>query len=123
MGGGSTNEPAWLRGDSLFFHYSGHGSRLHDDNGDEASGWDDALVPLDYETRGLILDDEVFVRLCAPLQAGVQLTCVMDCCHSATILDLPYIFKASTGSLEAVSAGSLYSTEPNADFNLDAIQG
>eukprot|EP00746_Dinoflagellata_sp_MGD_P081325 gnl/MRDRNA2_/MRDRNA2_32358_c0_seq1.p1 gnl/MRDRNA2_/MRDRNA2_32358_c0~~gnl/MRDRNA2_/MRDRNA2_32358_c0_seq1.p1 ORF type:complete len:362 (+),score=62.52 gnl/MRDRNA2_/MRDRNA2_32358_c0_seq1:85-1170(+) len=120
------DEVSWLvqdagEGDSLFFHYSGHGSRMPDDNGDEASGWDDALVPLDYESRGLIRDDEVFVRLCAPLKAGVQMTCVMDCCHSATILDLPYIFKASTGSLEAVSNGSLFSTQPNPDFNLDAV--
>lgn len=120
------DEVRWLvqdacPGDSLFFHYSGHGSQMPDDNGDEASGFDQALVPLDYESRGLMRDDEVFVRLCAPLQAGVQLTCVMDCCHSATILDLPYIFKANTQSLQAVNDGSMPTTEPNPDFNLDAI--
>lgn len=34
-------------GDSLFVHYSGHGSQLPDDNGDEADGYDETLVPVD----------------------------------------------------------------------------
>lgn len=108
-------------GDSLFFHYSGHGSRMPDDNGDEADGWDEALVPLDYESVGLIRDDEVFLRLVAPLPAGVQLTCVMDCCHSGTILDLPYLFRANTDSLQAVNDGSLSTMQANPGFDIDAV--
>lgn len=29
-----------------------------------------------------------------PMKAGVFVTSVMDCCHSGTVLDLPYTFKA-----------------------------
>merc|ERR1719386_252614 len=36
-------------GDSLFFHYSGHGTSLADDDGDEEDGQDEALVPVDFQ--------------------------------------------------------------------------
>lgn len=81
-------------GDSVFCHYSGHGGRLRDDNGDEEDGYDETLVPLDYSSAGQIRDDELFVTLVGAMPAGVALTCLMDCCHSGTVLDLPYKFKA-----------------------------
>lgn len=81
-------------GDSVFCHYSGHGGRLQDDNGDEADGYDETLVPLDYESAGQIRDDDLFKILVGAMPAGVTLTCLMDCCHSGTVLDLPYKFKA-----------------------------
>lgn len=81
-------------GDALFCHYSGHGAKIEDDNGDEADGFDETLVPIDYEKAGMIRDDDLFDILIRPLQEGVSLFCLMDCCHSGTVLDLPYIFKA-----------------------------
>ena len=33
-------------GDVVFCHYSGHGGRLRDDNGDEEDGFDETLIPL-----------------------------------------------------------------------------
>lgn len=92
-------------GDSLFFHYSGHGASVEDNDGDEADGMDEALCPVDYERAGFLRDDEVFVHLVKPLGEGVQLTCVMDCCHSGTIMDLPYMFRADVNSLDAVANG------------------
>lgn len=41
-------------GDSLFIHYSGHGSQVKDVSGDEASGYDQTMVPVDYQQAGQV---------------------------------------------------------------------
>eukprot|EP00923_Selenidium_pygospionis_P000172 GHVN01000304.1.p1 GENE.GHVN01000304.1~~GHVN01000304.1.p1 ORF type:complete len:103 (+),score=20.99 GHVN01000304.1:387-695(+) len=46
-------------GDSLFFHYSGHGTRVPDLDGDEEDGFDEALVPLDFKKSEMLIDDIV----------------------------------------------------------------
>lgn len=82
-------------GDRLFLHYSGHGSWIKDQNGDEEDGRDEVLVPLDYDKNGLIVDDdlrEILVDVCE----GVKLYCVFDCCHSGTMLDLRYKYKSKS---------------------------
>ena len=81
-------------GDAVFLHYSGHGGKLRDDNNDDADGYDETLVPLDYESAGQIRDDTLFSTLIGPMPSGVTVTSVMDCCHSGTVLDLPYVFIA-----------------------------
>ena len=80
-------------GDAIFLHYSGHGTKVRDSSGDEDDGYDEALVPVDYNESGLINDDDLFEILIAPLPDNVHMVSLMDCCHSGTILDLPYIFK------------------------------
>lgn len=82
-------------GDAIFCHYSGHGTKIRDDdNEEEGDGYDEALVPVDYnEGAGVLRDDELYDVLIRPLPQGTTMTCVMDCCHSGTVLDLPYVFK------------------------------
>lgn len=41
----------------------------------------------------MLRDDDLFDILIEPLPEGVCMFSLMDCCHSGTILDLPYIFK------------------------------
>eukprot|EP00758_Cryptobia_borreli_P004057 Tbor_TRINITY_DN4154_c0_g1::TRINITY_DN4154_c0_g1_i1::g.26496::m.26496 len=77
-------------GDVLFFHYSGHGSRTRDLDGDEEDGYDETLVPVDHETAGAIIDDDIFEIMVRRLPGGVRMTCVMDCCHSGSLMDLPF---------------------------------
>ena len=48
-------------GDAFFFHFSGHGSRVKDTDGDEADGWDETICPVDYDRAGMIVDDVRFV--------------------------------------------------------------
>ncbi|CAM9023681.1 unnamed protein product [Wickerhamomyces anomalus] len=78
--------------DSLFFHYSGHGSQQEDTDGDEEDGIDETIVPLDFEKNGQIVDDELHARLVPPLKPGVRLTALFDSCHSGSVLDLPYTY-------------------------------
>ncbi|KLO12326.1 hypothetical protein SCHPADRAFT_426211 [Schizopora paradoxa] len=81
--------------DSLFFHFSGHGTQIKDLDGDEIDGYDEAIVPLDSEDEkngGYIIDDEMHKILIRPLPAGCRLTALVDSCNSGTALDLPYIY-------------------------------
>ncbi|RKP10957.1 peptidase C14, caspase domain-containing protein [Thamnocephalis sphaerospora] len=89
-------------GDSLFLHYSGHGATAEDMDGDEKDGQDETIVPLDYQTAGMIVDDDLHAILVKPLQEGVRLTTIFDCCHSGTILDLPFTYKCS-GEIEVIA--------------------
>ncbi|KAJ4716882.1 metacaspase 1 [Melia azedarach] len=54
-------------GDSLLFHYSGHGSTQNDLNNDEVDGVDEVICPVDYETEGPIIDDEINSTIVTPL--------------------------------------------------------
>ncbi|KAL4966030.1 caspase family protein [Aspergillus stella-maris] len=78
--------------DSLFIHFSGHGGRTPDLDGDEEDGFDDVIYPVDYRTVGHIVDDQMHDIMVRPLQPGVRLTAVFDSCHSGTALDLPYVY-------------------------------
>ncbi|KAH9029381.1 metacaspase Pca1 [Lactarius hengduanensis] len=86
--------------DALFIHYSGHGGRTRDQNGDEVDGWDEVIFPVDYKTTGIITDDELHKVLVDPLPPGCRLTSVFDSCHSASVLDLPFEYH-SNGKLKS----------------------
>ena len=76
-------------GDVLFFHFSGHGAQVPDKTGMESDGFNETILPVDYNRSGQIVDDELWGRLIYKIPNGVRLTAVMDCCHSGTGLDLP----------------------------------
>lgn len=72
------------KGDVLLLHYSGHGSNVPDDNGDEADHRDEILCPTDLDWKNPFRDDWLRKTL-GKLRSGVNLTVIMDCCHSGTI--------------------------------------
>jgi len=80
--------------DLLFLMYSGHGTNDVDKNGDEIVNEigrnDQCVVPYDFLTNGLILDDELKSIIQKHLKSNVTLFAMFDCCHSGTILDLRY---------------------------------
>lgn len=80
-----------------FVSPAGHGGRVRDDDyGEEEDGYDETLVPVDYTSSGQIRDDDLFTTLVSPMASGVTLVSLMDCCHSATVLDLPYKYRATS---------------------------
>ncbi|KAK2360347.1 metacaspase-1 [Trifolium repens] len=83
-------------GDSLVFHYSGHGSQQRNYSGDEADGFDETICPLDFETQGMIVDDEINATLVRPLPHGVRLHALIDACHSGTVMDLPFLCRMNS---------------------------
>lgn len=78
--------------DSLFFHWSGHGGVVEDEDGDEEDGFDSTIYPTDFKQNGPIVDDLMHDIMIKSLPAGCRLTALYDSCHSGTALDLPYIY-------------------------------
>ena len=78
-------------GDVLYLHYSGHGSNVPDNNGDEVTDHrDEILCPHDLDWNDPLTDDwlrTTFDRL----DPGASLTVVMDCCHSGSNTRAPHL--------------------------------
>lgn len=74
-------------GDLLFLLYSGHGSYDIDNNGDETTGYDQLIVPCDFN---MILDDELKKIIQTNLKTNVTLFAMFDSCFSGSVLDLRY---------------------------------
>ncbi|KFK29002.1 hypothetical protein AALP_AA7G076600 [Arabis alpina] len=88
-------------GDSLVFHFSGHGNNQANNTNDEIDGFDETLLPMDHLTSGVIVDDEINATIVRPLPYGVKLHAIVDACHSGTVLDLPYLCRMdSPGNYE-----------------------
>ena len=98
-------------GDELWFHYSGHGSLQRDNNGDEESGADSCICPLDYNKAGLITDDVLRASLAALVPAGVRLYVILDMCHSGTGCDLRYKYDDTS---YLINAGMPSAYDPDA---------
>lgn len=91
---------AWLvkdaqAGDVLFMHYSGHGSQTK--SVDRYEEYDQVICPVDYASAGCIVDNDIFKILAQSLPAGVRMTILFDCCHSGSMMDLPYSFVGGSG--------------------------
>ncbi len=71
------------RGDVLLLHFSGHGSNVPDDDGDEADFRDEILCPTDLDWKKPLTDDWLR-KTFDTLRAGVNLTVIFDCCNSGT---------------------------------------
>ena len=78
--------------DICLIYYAGHGSRQKDMNGDEHDGFDETILPYDYLSNGIITDDWLYQYFICKFPINAKLIIFTDCCHSGSILDLPYKF-------------------------------
>ena len=90
-------------GDELWLHYSGHGARQRDINGDEESGADSCICPLDFNQSGFITDDVIRSDLVALVPVGARLFVVLDSCHSGTGCDMRYKYDDSSYPINAAA--------------------
>lgn len=77
-------------GENVFFSYSGHGGQIRDTNGDEVTGLDGCLFPMNGEQPEIITDDEVRAHLVNKIPEGCKCFIVVDACHSGTMVDMRY---------------------------------
>lgn len=75
----------------LHFLFLGHGGQIADKEGDEDDGYDEILIPGDYKESGQIVDDWIYSAFVTKIKAGVHVVAIVDCCHSGTAMDLPYV--------------------------------
>lgn len=48
----------------------GHGGRLRDENNEEHDGYDETLIPVNYQSAGQIRDDTIFAELVGSMVEG-----------------------------------------------------
>jgi hypothetical protein len=71
-------------GDVVVITYSGHGTWVPDQDGDEADHRDEALCPYDIAAAGPLLDDELF-DIFSDRERGVRIVFISDSCHSGSV--------------------------------------
>jgi len=83
---------SWAEGlDTAVVSFSGHGSQQRDYSGDEAENLDEGICASDCMRAGLILDDEL-CQILTHFNPKTRVFAVFDCCHSGSIVDLPFQF-------------------------------
>ncbi|ETB60967.1 hypothetical protein YYC_01922 [Plasmodium yoelii 17X] len=80
-------------GDIFFFFYSGHSYKKYDYTCIEKGGYNQTIVPCDFQTEGEIIDNDLHKYLIQPLKDGVKLVSFIDCANSEGILNLGYKYK------------------------------
>ena len=98
-------------GDILFFYYSGHGAAIGNIAGAPKADQDDALIPVDFRSKGIISDDWLYANLAMKVPNDVTLWAFADCCHSGSMLDLKYNWMCSPIRSQNASGDTKYIPE------------
>src|SRR3989344_2374043 len=98
----------------IFIQYSGHGIYIL---GNELDGHEESIVPLDWKTKGVILDD-VIRNIISKTKCQTRL--MMDSCYSGTVADLHYKYR-----LNSSKRASIFETEdePHIKQDVKCISG
>jgi metacaspase-1 len=122
-------------GDSLVFHYSGHGSQVRDTDGDELEdGKDEVLCPYDFDWNGGFIADDDLAALIGGLVKGARLEVILDSCHSGTGTREMILDRRSLGRLAVTDPREMWKSAccirprflappPDVDLRADEIFG
>jgi hypothetical protein len=75
--------------------WQGHGGQIADVDGNRTTGMDSSIVPVDYETNGQISSTLLHQHLVTNLASNCTLFILLDCCHSGSAVELPYVYRSS----------------------------
>lgn len=101
-----------IKNDTLFIFYSGHGSYTLDRNEEEVDGYDELIVPIDFN---FIKDDELKTIINTYGKPNTNLIVLFDSCNSGTALDLKYQI------LENVNYDDITENENNSETPCNTI--
>lgn len=106
-------------GDRILVYFSGHGSHVADQDGDEEDGRDETIVPHDYgrggtKRSGMITDDEL--KAAFSYLKGRDVVLISDSCHSGTLS------RSFDPSESADVRSRFYRSEPEDDGNVNTVR-
>lgn len=81
----------------VFFHFSGHGGSTIDVSGDEADRKDETILPTDFRTAGVIVDDDLNREFLKKMPTEAHCFLFLDECHSGSAADLCYRYDPARG--------------------------
>jgi hypothetical protein len=101
-------------GDVIVFHYSGHGSQIRSTL--ESDKLDEIICPVDLNWRDKVITDNELKQIFSTVPNGVNVTVILDCCHSGDGLDQEYSYvpvSAETLTTRDFDDGSRYLPMPD----------
>lgn len=99
-------------GENVILHFAGHGGRVRDTNGDEVTGLDSCIYPVNGGKLETIIDDELRTLLAARIPAGSKCFVVLDCCHSGSAVDLRCTWQAASATSLTYTEDQRYAKTP-----------
>jgi len=108
--------------DYFVLYYSGHGTSVEDEDGDEDDGMDEALCLVDSQGQisreTLLVDDDLAEALTSDIPEGARIIVLTDCCHSGTICDFDRDIWAGR---EAISIAGCLDAQTSGDIGRGGI--
>ena len=83
----------------IVFYYSGHGTQIQQTSSyvninaqtlNTTGTIDEAIIPVDFQTNGVIVDEELRTIFIQKLSSSTTLFAIIDACNSGTALDLKF---------------------------------
>ena len=90
----------WLnQAQNAVFFYSGHGGNIVGYN-------ENCIFPIDYQSAGIISDQDLRNDLVNTMPADSNLMCILDACKSATLMELKWTYYIYNNNIQNLNTNS-----------------